>query len=71
MAITSSFIPGTGVLTAVGDSGNNKISFSRDPAGNLLVNGGAVAIAGGTATVANTGLIQGFGSGRQRHDRAR
>jgi Ca2+-binding RTX toxin-like protein len=61
MAITSNFIPGTGVLTASGDSGNNTVSFSRDAAGNLLVNGGAVAIAGGKATVADTGLIQGFG----------
>jgi Ca2+-binding RTX toxin-like protein len=63
MAITSSFIPATGVLTAFGDSAGNAITVSRDAAGTLLVNGGAVAIVGGDATVANTSLIQGFGLG--------
>ena len=31
---------------------------SRNPAGAILVNGGAIAIKGGTATIANTKLIQ-------------
>jgi Ca2+-binding RTX toxin-like protein len=61
MAITSTFNPGTGVLSATGDNSTNTISFSRDAAGTLLVNGGAVASAGGKATVANTGRIQAFG----------
>ena len=61
MAITASFVPGTGVLTATGDGLDNAITASRDAAGNILVNGGAVPIAGGTATVANTTLIQAFG----------
>src|SRR6185436_12182091 len=39
----------------------NTISVGRDQAGKLLVNGGAVAIVGGQATVANTSLIQAFG----------
>jgi len=63
MAISGNFDPGTGILAATGDNAGNTITFSRDPAGNLLVNGGTVAIAGGTATVANTTRIQGFGLG--------
>jgi Ca2+-binding RTX toxin-like protein len=61
MAITASFIPGTGVLTVIGDSLDDLVTLSRDAAGNILINGGAVAIQGGTATVANTTLIQAFG----------
>src|SRR5215203_95293 len=60
-AVTASFTPGSGQLTVVGDAGNNAITISRDAAGKILVNGGAVAVAGGTATVANTALIQVFG----------
>src|SRR5262245_36720898 len=60
-AVTAVFVPPAGVLTVLGDAGNNTITVSRDAAGNLLVNGGAVAIRGGTATVANTSLIQVFG----------
>src|SRR5947209_16994230 len=52
---------GSGVLTVLGDSTNNAITVSRDPAGRLFVNGGAVNIVGGTPTVANTTLIQAFG----------
>ena len=61
MAISSNFSPSTGVLTTTGDGLDNEITASRDAAGNILVNGGAVPIAGGTATVANTTLIQAFG----------
>lgn len=50
-----------GVLTVTGDAANNNIEVSRDAAGKLLVNGGAVAVKGGTATVANTANIQIFG----------
>src|SRR5436189_5670272 len=57
MAITSTFDPSTGVLTTIGDDLDNSITTSRDAAGNILVNGGAVPISGGTATVANTSLI--------------
>ena len=62
-AITASFSPGTGVLTVFGDSPDNTITISRNAAGNVLVNGGAVAVTGGTPTVANTALIQVFGQG--------
>jgi len=61
MATTASFSPTTGVLTALGDAQKNSITASRDAAGKLLVNGGAVAVVGGTPTVANTSLIQMFG----------
>src|SRR5947207_1190422 len=60
-AVTASF--GGGVLSVLGDNANNSIVVSRDAAGKLLVNGGAVAVLGGTATVANTSLIQVFGQG--------
>ena len=63
MAIKASFNPGTGLLSVIGGSANDLITLSRDAAGRLLVNGGAVAIDGGTSTVANTTLIQVFGQG--------
>jgi Ca2+-binding RTX toxin-like protein len=63
MAITASFDPTSGVLTVIGDALDNTIMVSRDAAGNILINGGAVVIQGGTATVANTTLISGFGLG--------
>src|SRR5262245_31023878 len=62
MAVTASFLPG-GTLSIFGDALDNNITVSRDAAGNILINGGAVAIQGGTATIANTTLIQGFGLG--------
>jgi Ca2+-binding RTX toxin-like protein len=60
-AVIATFSAGT--LSVFGDSLDNTIDISRDAAGKLLVNGGAVAIKGGTATVANTALIQVFGQG--------
>src|SRR5829696_1797482 len=62
-AVTASFTPGAGVLTVFGDNLDNTITVSRNAAGQLLVNGGAVSILGGTPTVANTSLIQVFGQG--------
>jgi len=62
-AVTAQFRPGLGSLSIIGDSLDNNIQISRDAAGNLLVNGGAVTIRGGTPTVANTALIQVFGLG--------
>ena len=61
MAVIASFSPASATLTEFGDSLDNTIVTSRDAAGKLLVNGGAVAVQGGTATVANTSLIQVFG----------
>ena len=48
-AVTAVFSPGTGVLTVLGDNLNNNVTVSRNAAGKILVNGGAVSIVGGTA----------------------
>jgi Ca2+-binding RTX toxin-like protein len=60
-AVTASFLPNAATLTVFGDALNNSIVVSRNAAGQILVNGGAVAVVGGTPTVANTALIQVFG----------
>jgi Ca2+-binding RTX toxin-like protein len=60
-AVTASFLPTAGVLTVFGDAQDNNIVVSRDAAGKIFVNGGAVPVIGGTATVANTSLISVFG----------
>ncbi|MBL8822301.1 MAG: calcium-binding protein [Planctomycetia bacterium] len=62
-AVTASFSAATGSLTIFGDNLDNNIVISRNTAGGILVNGGAVAIQGGTPTVANTAMIQAFGQG--------
>ena len=61
MAITATFLPGAGLLTVFGDGLGNTVTFSRNAAGTILINGGAVAVIGGTPTVANTSRIQAFG----------
>ena len=61
MAIKAMYNPGTKFLTVFGDGQDNNITMSRDAAGNIFVNGGAVPILGGKATVANTARIQVFG----------
>jgi Ca2+-binding RTX toxin-like protein len=60
-AVSATFAGGT--LTVLADNLNNTVEISRNAAGNLLVNGGAVNITGGTATVANTAQILVFGQG--------
>jgi Ca2+-binding RTX toxin-like protein len=52
-----------GILTVTGDNLDNTIEVSRNAAGTLLVNGGAVAVNGGTPTVANTVQITILGVG--------
>jgi len=49
-ATTAQFNPGTGTLSVFGDSLDNTITISRDAAGKLLVNGGAVNVVGATPT---------------------
>ena len=63
MANNASFSPGAGLLSVFGDNLDNTIAASRDAAGNILINGGAVPVQGGQPTVANTQLIQIFGQG--------
>ncbi|WP_422931535.1 beta strand repeat-containing protein [Singulisphaera sp. PoT] len=59
--VSATFSAAQGVLTVFGDAQDNNITVGRDAGGNLLVNGGAINIVGGTSTVANTTLIQVFG----------
>ena len=61
MSITANF--SNGALSAFGDTLDNNVSVSRNAAGTLLVNGGAVPVTGGTPTLANTALVQTFGQG--------
>src|SRR4051794_27204554 len=63
MAITATFLPASSLLSVFGDSLDNTVTASRDAAGTVLVNGGPVAVTGGTPTVANPSLIQIFGQG--------
>ncbi len=58
-ASTAGFV--AGVLTVRGDAADNVITISRNAAGTILVNGGAIAVAGGTPTVGNTTRISVFG----------
>ncbi|HEX6023676.1 MAG TPA: calcium-binding protein, partial [Solirubrobacter sp.] len=60
-AVTASF--SGGVLSITGDSLANNLTVSRNAAGTILVNGGAVSVVGGTPTVANTSIIKVFGLG--------
>ncbi|AMV40907.1 calcium-binding protein [Planctomyces sp. SH-PL62] len=62
-AVSAVFSPGVGALSVFGDSLANAITVSRNAAGAILVNGGAVAVLGGTPTVANTASIAVFGQG--------
>jgi hypothetical protein len=52
-----------GIVSLIADADASNLTVSRNAAGTLLVNGGAVAISGGVPTVANTSLIQVFGLG--------
>ena len=58
MAIKANFSPDAGLLSEFGDHFDNTIVTSRNAAGQILVNGGAVSIDGGQPTVANTTEIQ-------------
>src|SRR3954447_24804230 len=61
LSVTALFAPGAGQLTVLGDAQDNNITLSRDAAGRILDNGGAVPVIGGTPTAANTTLISAFG----------
>jgi Ca2+-binding RTX toxin-like protein len=60
MAITARFLAKS-QLSVLGDAQDNTLTISRNAAGSILVNGGAVPVLGGQPTVANTSLIQVFG----------
>jgi Ca2+-binding RTX toxin-like protein len=63
MAIKATFLPNTGLLSVLGDATDDTIVISRNAAGQILVNGGAVSVLGGVPTVANTTEIDVFGQG--------
>jgi Ca2+-binding RTX toxin-like protein len=54
---------GGGLLSVTADNLDNQIVISRNAAGQILINGGAVAVVGGVPTVANTSQIRVFGLG--------
>src|SRR5262249_26095991 len=57
MAISASFNPIDALLTVLGDDADNTVTVSRDAAGDILVNGGAVPVARGPPNVANTATL--------------
>jgi Ca2+-binding RTX toxin-like protein len=59
--VLSTFFKGT--LSVLDNGRSNTIEVSSNAAGELLVNGGAKPIVGGTPTLANTNLIQVLGQG--------
>jgi Ca2+-binding RTX toxin-like protein len=60
-SISAAFNGITSVLTVIGNDLDNLITISRDGAGTLLVNNGAVPITGGVANITNTVLVEVFG----------
>jgi Ca2+-binding RTX toxin-like protein len=56
------FNPATGLLTIVGDALHTVINVVNDGTGVIVINGGAIPITGGVATISNTVLIQVLGS---------
>ncbi len=62
MAIKASFSAGA-CCPCSATTSTTRIVASRDAAGTILINGGAVPITGGHPTVANTATIQVFGGG--------
>ena len=61
MSFTGKFHEHPRNLTFHGDNDDGALTISRNPAGELIGNGGTVPIDGGIATLANTDLITAFG----------
>ena len=57
MPITATYTAAQFKLAILGTALGESVIVSRNAPGTLLVNGGAVAVTGGPATVANTDLI--------------
>ncbi len=68
-AVVATFV--AGILSIFGDALNNTITVSRDAAGTILVNGGAVADPGRHADRRQHGADPGLRPGRQRHHHPR
>jgi Ca2+-binding RTX toxin-like protein len=63
LAVTASFSAAAGELRVTGDDQDNVIVVSRNAAGAILVNNGAVAIQGDVPTIANTTHFHIVGAG--------
>jgi Ca2+-binding RTX toxin-like protein len=63
MTLKAKFSPNAHSLSVTGDNLDNSITAGPDAAGNILINGGAVPIDGGTSTIAGTSTIEIFGKG--------
>ena len=61
MSVKATFTPSAKLLSISGDKPKSSITVSRNAAGDILVDNGAVAIDGGQPTVSNTNLIEVFG----------
>ncbi len=63
MAVTAFFSDQFNTLAVLGDGGNNTITVGRNLGGDLLINGGAVPIFGGRASVSSASrvVVLGFG----------
>lgn len=61
--LTISAVFAGGILTVTGDDLDNTLIASRDVAGTILVNNGAILVAGGVPTITNTSLIRILGFG--------
>ena len=59
MAIKANFT--AGVLSVTGHNGGDAITVSRDAAGQILINGGAISVQGDQPTLTNTTEIDVFG----------
>jgi Ca2+-binding RTX toxin-like protein len=59
--VSAVYMPSVQVLAVIGSAQDDTLTVSRNAAGKVLVNGGAVSILGGVPTVANTTLIEVFG----------
>ncbi|MEK7994171.1 MAG: calcium-binding protein, partial [Planctomycetota bacterium] len=58
MPITATYTPAQFKLAVVGTTVGEGMTVSRNTGGTLLVNGGAVPVTGGPATIANTDIIE-------------
>ncbi|TBR22314.1 MAG: calcium-binding protein, partial [Reyranella sp.] len=58
MPITATYTPAQFKLTVLGTTVGEGMTVSRNTGGTLLVNGGAVPVTGGPATIANTDIIE-------------
>ncbi|MFZ1215937.1 MAG: hypothetical protein WAO13_21495 [Pseudolabrys sp.] len=59
MAIKANFT--AGLLSVIGDNGDDTITVNRDASGQILINGGAISVQGDQPTLVNTKEIEVFG----------